>query len=108
MLLLPAPLTSTSDNLVHVHTGFWETARAYVSQGGSLYASLCADVAIPEMDNLFGARLADHAPVDAVILKVVASLGDLLPGETFHFQVDGSNPRNWQISSFSWNSSCGI
>ncbi len=34
MLLLPAPLTSTSDNLVHVHTGFWESAKAYVQQGG--------------------------------------------------------------------------
>ena len=27
MLLLPAPLTSTSDNLVHVHTSFWESAQ---------------------------------------------------------------------------------
>ncbi len=94
-ILLPAPLTSTSDNLVHVHTGFWETAKAYVHQGGSLYASLCADVAIPEMDELFGARLADHVPVQDVLLKVVSSLAGLQAGETFEYRVDGSNPRNW-------------
>jgi endo-1,4-beta-mannosidase len=95
MVLLPSPLTSTSDNLVHIHTGFWETAKAYVQQGGSLYASLCADVAIPEMEDLFGARLADHAPVEAVTLKVVAPLGDLQPGETFQYQADSSNPKHW-------------
>jgi len=95
MLLLPAPLTSTSDNLVHVHTDFWDWARHYVTGGGSLYASLCADVAIPEMDDLFGSRLADHAPIDEVTLKVVACLGDLQPGDTFHFQANSSNPRHW-------------
>ncbi len=95
MLLMPAPLTSTSDNLVHVHTSFWESAKHYVKEGLSLYASVCADVAIPEMDDLFGARLADHAPVNEVTLKMVTEFGDLRTGETFHFQVDGSNPRNW-------------
>jgi endo-1,4-beta-mannosidase len=95
MLLLPAPLTSTSDNLVHVYTSFWETAKAYVEQGGALYASLCADVAIPEMDDLFGARLTDHAPVDTVTLKVVQALGDLQPGEIFQYNADAMNPRHW-------------
>ncbi len=95
VLLLPAPLTSTSDNLVHVHTSFWESVKDYVKGGVSLYASLCADVAIPDMDELFGARLADHAPVRDVTLKVVVAFGDLKPGETFHFEVDASNPRNW-------------
>lgn len=95
MLLLPSPLTSTSDNLVHVHTGFWEAAKNYIQAGGALYASLCADVAIPEMDELFGARLADHMPVDNVKLNIVSALGDLQPGETFTYQADNSNPRHW-------------
>lgn len=95
MLFLPAPLTSTSDNLVHVHTTFWETARAYVQQGGALYASVCADVAIPYMDELFGARLADHAPVGAVTLKVTEPFGGLQSGESFHYDADSSNPRHW-------------
>jgi hypothetical protein len=95
MLFLPSPLTSTERNFVHVHTGFWESAKAYVQQGGALYASLCADVAIPEMDELFGARLADHVPVEAVTLKVVARFGDLQPGDTFHYQPDSHNPNHW-------------
>jgi hypothetical protein len=95
MLLLPSPLTSSSGNLVHVHTDFWETVRAYLQQGGSLYISLCADAAIPEMEELFGARLADHAPVEAITLKVVAPLGDLQAGETFDYQADRNNPKLW-------------
>ena len=47
LVLLPSPLTGTEHNLAHVHTAFWETARAYVEEGGTLYASLCADAAIP-------------------------------------------------------------
>ena len=95
ILFLPSPLTSTSDNLVHVHTSFWETVRAYVKLGGSIYASLCADVAIPEMEDLFGARLADHAPAGEVTLKVITALGDLQPGETFQYQADSTNPKLW-------------
>jgi endo-1,4-beta-mannosidase len=94
MLLLPSPLTSTGENLVHVHTSFWDIVKGYVRNGGSLYASLCADVAIPEMEELFGARLADHQPVNAVTLKVVSALGDLQPGETFTYQPY-SDPRHW-------------
>ena len=95
LVLLPSPLTSTSDNLVHVHTVFWDLAKEYVHEGGTLYASLCADVAIPEMDDLFGARLADHKPINSVTLSVVAKFGDLQPGETFHYLADSSNPRQW-------------
>jgi hypothetical protein len=98
MILLPSPLTSTSDNLVHVYTDFWKKAEYYVQQGGSLYASLCADVAIPEMEYLFGARLVDHTPVEAVSLKVVAEFGDLQPGDMFHYQGDSSNPRHWAVT----------
>jgi hypothetical protein len=95
ILLLPSPLTSTANNLVHVHTNYWEKAQAYVRDGGSLFASLCGDVAIPEMEELFGARLTDHIPVDTIILKVVAPMGDLQPGETFQYQANSSNPKHW-------------
>jgi endo-1,4-beta-mannosidase len=95
MILLPSPLTSTSYNLVHIHTSFWDSAKAYVHKGGALYASLCADAAIPEMDDLFGARLLDHAPADGITLHVVAELDDLQPGETFSYQADSSNPGLW-------------
>ena len=95
LLLLPSPLTSTDAFLVHVHTDFWEKAREYVSQGGALYASVSADAAIPEMEQLFGARLVDHVPVSDVKLKVVAPFGDLKPGEIFHYPSVPNDPRHW-------------
>jgi endo-1,4-beta-mannosidase len=94
LLLLPAPLTSTGINLAHVHTAFWDSVREYVRAGGAAYASLCADAAIPEMGDLFGARLADHAPAEEVTLTVVAPLGDLEPGQTFRYAA-GGDPRRW-------------
>jgi endo-1,4-beta-mannosidase len=95
MLLMPSPLTSTDSVLVHVHTDFWEKARRYVADGGALYASLSADVAIPEMEGLFGARLVDHSPVSAVTLKVVTPWGGLNPGDTFQYFAAADNPRQW-------------
>jgi hypothetical protein len=95
LLLLPAPLTSTERNLVHVHTSFWNQVRSYVQSGGTVYASLCADAAIPGLGDLFGATLADHAPVGEVTLTVVAPLGDLAPGEAFRYHAESTNPRHW-------------
>jgi hypothetical protein len=95
LLLLPSPLTSTDGFLVHVHTDFWEKARRYVAEGGALYASLCGDAAIPEMEGLFGARLVDHSPVNEVVLKVVTAWGGLNPGDTFHYSAGGGSPRQW-------------
>ena len=95
LLLLPSPLTSTERNLVHVQTIFWESAREYVRAGGSLYASLCADAAIPEMEDLFGVRLSDHAPADEVNLMLVKSFGALPAGTGFHHRADPSRPQDW-------------
>jgi len=95
LLLLPSPLTSTDSSLVHVHTDFWEKARRYVADGGALYASLCGDAAIPEMESLFGARLVDRAPANEVTLKVVTRWGGLNPGDTFHFSTGGGGTRQW-------------
>jgi endo-1,4-beta-mannosidase len=90
MLLLPSPLTSSSNPIAHLHTDFWDKAKQYVSDGGALYASLSADTAIPEMESLFGARIEDTAVVSQLTLKVVASFGGLNVGDTFHFAVPGS------------------
>ena len=95
LLLLPSPLTSTDSFLVHVHTDFWEKARQYVADGGALYASLCGDAAIPEMERLFGARLVDHSPAGEVTLKVVTAWGGLKPGDTFHYSAGGGSLRQW-------------
>jgi hypothetical protein len=95
LLLLPSPLTSTEANLVHVHTLFWQTVREYVEAGGCVYASLCADTAIPEMGDVFGATLADHMPADDVRLEFVAPFGDLKPGDVLVYEANGSEPRFW-------------
>ncbi|HEY3625580.1 MAG TPA: beta-galactosidase [Terracidiphilus sp.] len=96
MLFMPSPLTSTGSRfLVHVHTDFYEKARAYVENGGFLYASVAADAAIPQMETLFGARLVDTVTASEVTLKVVAPFGRLKPGDTFQFRVPAANPRYW-------------
>jgi hypothetical protein len=95
MLLLPSPLTATSRDLVHVQTPFWDEVRDYVRQGGVLYASLSGDAAIPDMQDLFGARLADRAPASEVTLKVVAPLGDLKPGRRFSYRASGKGSQAW-------------
>lgn len=95
MLLMPSPLTSTNSYIVHVHSDFYEKAKKYVERGGFLYASVAADAAIPEMDSLFGARLADTVTVSDVTLKIVEPFGDLKPGDTFHYVVPVQNPKYW-------------
>jgi len=93
-IFVPSPLTSTETNLVHVHTDFWNKAREYVERGGFLYASLSADAAIPAMEQIFGARLEDHALAGEVTIRVVESFGGLKPGDTFRYSA-GSSARQW-------------
>lgn len=95
MMLMPSPLTSTDNFLVHVHSDFWEKAKQYVSNGGALYASVAADAAIPEMESLFGARMVDANPKDEVTLKIITPFGDLKAGDTFHYSVPSATPRSW-------------
>ncbi len=95
LILMPSPLTSTDSFLVHVHSDFWDKARQYVVHGGSLYASVAADAAIPEMESLFGARMVDANPKEDVTIKIVVPFGDLKPGDTFHYSVANPGPRSW-------------
>jgi hypothetical protein len=81
LLLLPAPLASTSNSLLHVRTSFWQGANAFLASGGTLYLSCSADVAVPEMETLMGCRVRDRAPArDVVTLRFVRSWGPLEPG----------------------------
>jgi endo-1,4-beta-mannosidase len=95
MLVMASPLTSTDVAMVHVHSDFWSKAKAYVENGGVLYASVSADAAIPEMNELFGARLADNAPAREVTLKIVAPLGGLKPGDTFTYAASADAMTQW-------------
>jgi beta-galactosidase len=95
VLLLPSPLTATERNITHIHTTFWDEVREYVRNGGITYISLCADAAIPEMSELFGASLADHASVAGVSLTFAKQFGDIAPGTVFRYSADSANPRHW-------------
>jgi hypothetical protein len=96
IVFLPSPLTSTgAPFLTHVHSDFYERARKYVDAGGSLYASVAADAAVPDMEPLFGASLVDSAVVSEVTVKMVAPLGALKAGDTFRFSVPGASTRYW-------------
>ena len=95
LILLPSPLTSTERNMVHLHTTFWEVVQAYVEAGGTVYASLCADAAIPGMEMVFGARLTDHVPPSEVRLTMVNAFGTLEKGTEFHYQADPARFQDW-------------
>jgi len=95
LVLLPSPLTATDPVFVHLHTDFWERARAYVQGGGVLYASLAADGAIPEMDSLFGARMTDTVVSSEVTLKIVKPFGSLKAGDSFRFTLPGAAAKYW-------------
>ncbi len=98
LVLLPSPLTGTTRNLVHVHTIFWDALRDYVRKGGVAYTSLCADAAIPEMGELFGARLADHYPAEEVVLTLVKPFGGLPVGMSFRYRADPSRLQLWPVN----------
>jgi hypothetical protein len=95
LLLLPAPLTGTDEMLTHVHSDFWEKGRQYLEHGGMIYASVSGNSAIPNMEQLFGARLTDRVPAQEVTLKVVAPFGSLRPGDTFHFVPTTQDADQW-------------
>ena len=96
MILLPSPLTGTSDPfLTHVHTDFYEKVRKYVADGGLLYASVAADAAIPDMASLFGARIADRVTDSDLTLKFVSSFGDFKPGDTLHYTLPEATISSW-------------
>jgi hypothetical protein len=92
LLLLPAPLASTSNTLHHVRSSYWRGAEAFFARGGTLYLSCSADVAIPEMDDLAGCRLVDRAPADRpAVLRFVADWGPFRAGDELALPAwDGS------------------
>jgi beta-galactosidase len=82
LVLLPAPLASTTSSLLHVRTSWWSGAADHFARGGSVYVSCSADVAIPEMAPLLGARIADRAPANVPpVLRFVRPWGPFAPDD---------------------------
>ncbi len=91
IVMLPAPLASTTITLWHVRTGFWAGAYDFFARGGVLYVSCSADVAIPEMDELAGCRLADRAPLDRPpVLRFVRPWGLFAAGDELALPSGGT------------------
>ena len=98
MLWLPSPLTSTKHDLVHIYTTFWEDVLLYIHEGGNVYASFCADAAIPNMEYIFGAKLVDHKAIEYVEITIQKPLGSLKVGEKFCYKVKSTNPNHWAVT----------
>ncbi|HEX2320475.1 MAG TPA: cellulase family glycosylhydrolase [Streptosporangiaceae bacterium] len=82
LILLPAPLASTSNTLLHVRTSYWSGAAEFLRRGGVLYLSCSADVAIPEMREITGCRIVDRAPVSTTaVLRFIAPWGPFTRGD---------------------------
>ena len=82
LLLLPAPLASTTTSLWHVRTSFWDGAADFFARGGVLYVSCSADVAVPQMEEITGCRILDRAPASSTsVLRFVAGWGPFRRGD---------------------------
>jgi len=82
LMLLPAPLTTTTNSLWHVRTSFWDGVGAFLAGGGTAYLSLSADSAIPEMERFAGCRIVERAPAGAGEgLRFVSAWGPFAPGD---------------------------
>ena len=82
LVLLPAPLAATSSSLHHVRTSWWSGAADHFARGGSVYVSCSADVAIPEMATILGARVVDRVPANVPpVLRFVTPWGPFVPGD---------------------------
>lgn len=82
LLILPAPLATSANSLLHVRTSWWRGATDFFARGGTLYLSLSADAAVPEMAEIAGCRIADRAPADrAATLRFVAPWGPFRVGD---------------------------
>ncbi|MBN1261015.1 MAG: cellulase family glycosylhydrolase [Anaerolineae bacterium] len=89
LILAPYPLTGSSGVYFsyHLYTTFWYQARDYVASGGTLYASLNANAAIPRelARDLCGLTLVDRARwQEDVILTFTEAFGNISSGQTLH------------------------
>ena len=97
LVLVPAPLTSTTSSLVHVRTSFWRGAPAHLARGGAVWMSMAADAALPGMGDLAGCHLADRAPADRPgSLRFVRPWGPFAPSDELTLpDGDGSLATRW-------------
>lgn len=92
VVLLPAPLTTTTNSLLHMRTSFWDGAEEYVRRGGTLYLSCSADTAIPELQTFAGVRIRDRAPVEEeLLLRVTHPFAGLDIGDEIRMRAGSAD-----------------
>jgi len=96
LVLVPAPLTTTSNSLVHLRTNTLSGARDLHERGGTLYLSCCAETAIPELRKLAGVEITDRAPVGSSVVgfNMIADFGALSPGDRIAFTGVSPEPNH--------------
>lgn len=93
LVLAPAPLTSTSNSLVHLRTSTLSGVSELHNQGRSLYLSCNAESAIPELQEIAGVRIRDRAPVVSEIgMTMVDDFGGLTAGTRMVFRGFSDDP----------------
>ncbi len=97
LVIVPAPLTSTSSSLLHVRTSFWAGAEEHLARGRAAWLSMSADAAMPGMSALAGCHLADRAPADRPgTLRFVRPWGPFAAGDVLALPAgDGSLATRW-------------
>ena len=97
LLIVPAPLTSTSSSLEHLRTSFWRGATDHYARGRCLWLSVSADAALPEMAALAGCHLVDRVPADRPgVLRFVQRWGPFAAGDELRLpDGDGSLATRW-------------
>jgi endo-1,4-beta-mannosidase len=102
LILVPYPLTGSSGVYFsyHLYTTFWQEAENYIREGGTLYASLNANSAIPlELSRrVCGVELMDRTVwEEEVVISFIEEFGTFKPGETMRYRpspgVDGTGVR---------------
>jgi cellulase (glycosyl hydrolase family 5) len=97
LVIVPAPLTSTSSSLLHVRTSFWAGATAHLVAGRSAWLSMSGDGALPEMAAVAGCHLADRVPAGRPgTLTFERGWGPFQPGEVLTLpDGDGALASRW-------------
>lgn len=97
LVIVPAPLTSTSSSLLHVRTSFWDGAAAHLAAGRAAWLSVSADSALPNMADLAGCHLVDRGPANAsAVLRFARRWGPFATGDELMLPPgDGSLGTRW-------------
>jgi len=99
LLIAPYPMTGSSGVYFsyHVYTTFWNKARDFIHAGGTLYASMNSNSAIPRelCSEICGVSMIDRARWrDPIQLTFLKNFGSISAGDTISFAtfqgVDGT------------------